>query len=169
MLRPFLVWHKIVPAAAPLPERPYSSRSLGVGWHLQGSSPVCARHPAQPAQRAQRPAQTGLAYGWGGLRSSLSPARVALQMRDISWTVSDKRCKGQQERDTRCLAIQLQNSNVSSPIPQPREKSLNLLVWIVCCESASACSLLYRYNLQICRFSHQGRKAKQSERIVIKP
>lgn len=119
-----------MPAGAPLPELPRNSRSLGVGAHSQGSGPVYARHLAQLAQltqAAQRLVQVQKAYGWGVLRLSPFHAQVALRMRGISWAVSEKRCK-EQQKDTRCLAIQLQNSNVSSPIPQPREKSLNLRV-----------------------------------------
>lgn len=52
------------------------------------------------------------------------------------------------DRDrTYCLAIQLQNSNVSSPMPHPREKSANLRKCMLWWDNARACSLLYRYNL----------------------
>jgi hypothetical protein len=63
------------------------------------------------------------------------------------------------------LAVSRSSSKTQTSLRQflNHGRSLNLLVWMVCWESASARSLLYRYNLQICQLADQRGKTKQSE------
>ena len=63
------------------------------------------------------------------------------------------------------LAVSRSSSKTQTSLRQflNHGRSLDLLVWMVCWESASARSLLYKYNLQICQLADQRGKTKQSE------
>ena len=153
------------PSVFPSPLQTYSSKTLDAA--TLGSDSIQAPASRQPpvsragcsaVRRPLPPAMASrLACASAVSTSIWCPARAVPQKSDVYQEERTQKtkasvrngCNRHGKASTCCLAIQLQNSNVSSPMPHPREKSPNFRMWMLCCESASACSLLYRNNLQI--------------------